>query len=106
MIISTPSRFCANFLSIHFSFEEFVTFGLNPNSSNLSIVILILPFSNLEIYELSNPSAKDSSLLKLQEEGFDYTIRNVLYPVFHYSKAVSSFFVEQKSGKIINIVVK
>lgn len=48
-------------------------------------------------------SAKDGSLQKITPESFDYTLHNVLYPVFNYSKCVSSIMIQQEEGKIINI---
>ena len=48
--------------------------------SSLSIVILILPFSSFEIYELSNPSSKDnSSLLRLFEVLNSCTLLAILF---------------------------
>lgn len=60
-------------------------------------------FGRIDILINNAASAKDGTLLRLNENGFDYTIRNVLYPVYNYCKAASSYMIEQKSGKIINI---
>lgn len=60
-------------------------------------------FGQLDVLVNNAASAKDGSILHLEAENFDYTIRNVLYPVYNYSKAASSYMVEQKHGKIINI---
>ena len=48
-------------------------------------------------------SANDSTLENSTPENFDYTIRNTLYPVYYYSKAVADHMIKEKSGKIINI---
>ncbi len=48
-------------------------------------------------------SARDGALQKITPESFDYTLRNVLYPVFNYSKCISSIMIQQKEGKIITI---
>ncbi len=60
-------------------------------------------FGKIDVLVNNAASAKDASLLRSTEEGFDYTIKNVLYPVFNYCKAVSKYFVEQRKGKIVNI---
>lgn len=60
-------------------------------------------FGGIDVLVNNAASAKDGPLLRLEEEGFDYTLKNVLYPVFHYCKAVSRYFIEQHHGKIINI---
>lgn len=63
----------------------------------------IKAFGGLHVLVNNAASAKDGPLLRLGEEGFDYTLKNVLYPVFYYCKAVSRHFVKQRCGKIINI---
>lgn len=60
-------------------------------------------FGGIDVLVNNAASAKDGSLLRMEADMFDYTIRNVLYPVFHYCKAVSGYFIEQRHGKIINI---
>lgn len=60
-------------------------------------------FGGMDVLVNNAASAKDGPLVRLDEEGFDYTIKNVLYPVFYYCKAASSGFIRQGSGKIINI---
>lgn len=48
-------------------------------------------------------SARDGSILKISKENFEYTINNVLLPVFNYTKAVVPHMVKQNAGVIINI---
>ncbi len=60
-------------------------------------------FGTIDILINNAASAKDAGIEKIKLEQFDYTIRNVLYPVFHYTKAVIPIFLEKKKGKIINI---
>lgn len=60
-------------------------------------------FGQIDVLVNNAASAKDGPLIRLTEEGFDYTIRNVLYPVFYYCKAASSHMIRQNHGKIINI---
>lgn len=60
-------------------------------------------FGRLDVLINNAASAKDASLNKIKIIDFEYTIRNVLYPVFYYSKAVSEHFIKMNKGKIINI---
>lgn len=60
-------------------------------------------FGRVDVLVNNAASSKDAPLYKLTEEGFNYTVRNVLNPVFNYTKAVSPYFIEQRHGKIINI---
>lgn len=60
-------------------------------------------FGKIDILVNNAASAKDGSLEKIELDNFEYTIKNVLYPVFNYSKAVSPFFIRSNCGKIINI---
>lgn len=60
-------------------------------------------FGGLDVLVNNAASARDGSLRKLTEENFAFTLKNVLYPVFYYCKAVCEYFVEQQAGKIINI---
>lgn len=60
-------------------------------------------FGTIDILVNNAASSMDGSLEKLDINKFDYTIKNVLYPVFNYSKAVSKIFIEKEYGKIINI---
>lgn len=60
-------------------------------------------FGQVDVLVNNAAGAKDGSLLRLEQEGFDFTIRNVLYPVYNYCKAVCPYMVRQGSGKIINI---
>ncbi len=60
-------------------------------------------FGRIDILVNNAASAKDSTLVNSTPENFDYTIRNVLYPVYFYSKAVSDYMIRTGGGKIINI---
>ena len=60
-------------------------------------------FGQVDVLVNNAAGAKDGSLLRLGQEGFDFTIRNVLHPVYNYCKAVCPYMVGQGSGKIINI---
>ena len=60
-------------------------------------------FGKIDVLVNNAASAKDSSLEKSTPENFDFTLRNVLYPVYYYSKAVSEYMIKAGRGKIINI---
>lgn len=60
-------------------------------------------FNRIDVLVNNAASAKDSTLENSVPENFDYTIKNVLYPVYYYSKAVSDHMVKAGTGKIINI---
>lgn len=60
-------------------------------------------FGKIDILVNNAASARDGSIKKLEPLDFDYTIKNVLYPVYNYTKAVSSCFISQGYGKIVNI---
>lgn len=63
----------------------------------------IQAFGKIDVLVNNAASAKDASLIRLDEGSFEYTIKNVLYPVFYYCKAVAGYFIQQRHGKIINI---
>lgn len=60
-------------------------------------------FGTIDVLVNNAASAKDGSIEKISIEQFDYTMRNVLYPVFHYTKAIAPVFINKGKGKIINI---
>ena len=60
-------------------------------------------FGKIDVLINNAASARDGSLARLEPDGFDYTIRNVLYPVYNYCKAASTYMIEKNNGKIINI---
>lgn len=60
-------------------------------------------FGTINVLVNNAASAKDGSIQKIALEQFDYTIRNVLYPVFNYTKAAVPVFLNKREGKIINI---
>jgi len=60
-------------------------------------------FGTVDVLVNNAFSAKDSSIEKSTVENFDYTIKQVLYPVYNYTKAVTDTMVSNKKGKIISI---
>lgn len=60
-------------------------------------------FGRIDVLVNNAASAKDSTLENSAPENFDFTIKNVLYPVYYYSKAVVGYMVQNGYGKIINI---
>ncbi len=60
-------------------------------------------FKTIDVLVNNAASARDGGIEKINLEQFDYTIRNVLYPVFHYTKAIAPVFINKNKGKIINI---
>lgn len=60
-------------------------------------------FGKIDVLINNAASAKDASLENSTPDYFDYTIKNVLYPVYYYSKVVSEYMVKAGKGKIINI---
>ena len=60
-------------------------------------------FGHIDVLINNAASARDGSIGKITYEEWDYTIKNVLYSCFNYSNEVSKRFIEQQSGKIINI---
>lgn len=60
-------------------------------------------FGTVDILVNNAASAKDSSIEKSSIENFDYTMKQVLYPVYNYTKAVVNTMIANKKGKIISI---
>ena len=60
-------------------------------------------FGTVDVLVNNAFSAKDSSIEKSTIENFDYTIKQVLYPVYNYTKAVANTMISNKKGKIISI---
>ena len=60
-------------------------------------------FGKIDVLINNAASAKDSSLERSTPENFDFTLRNVLYPAYYYSKAVSEYMIRAGRGKIVNI---
>jgi 3-oxoacyl-[acyl-carrier protein] reductase len=73
------------------------------NLAQKAIKTCLEKYSKIDVLINNAASVKDSSLVKHDIDKFDYTMKNVLYPVFNYCKAVSDIFISRKSGKIINI---
>lgn len=63
----------------------------------------ISKFGQIDVLINNAASARDGSLDKLDVTMFEYTMKNVLYPVFNYSKAVCRHFMQKNNGKIVNI---
>jgi len=59
-------------------------------------------FNKIDILVNNAASAKDGSISKLSYSMFDYTLKNVLYPVFNYTENALPYLINS-SGKIINI---
>lgn len=60
-------------------------------------------YGKIDVLVNNAASARDGSIQKLESENFDYTVKNVLYPVYNYTKQVTAHFVDNNRGKIINI---
>jgi 3-oxoacyl-[acyl-carrier protein] reductase len=60
-------------------------------------------FGKIDLLINNAASAKDGSVGELSPEDWDFTIKNVLYPCFNYSNEIAKHFIENESGKIINI---
>ena len=60
-------------------------------------------FGSINVLVNNAASAKDSTLENSVPENFDYTIKNVLYPVYYYAKAITDYMKKVGGGKIINI---
>ena len=73
------------------------------NQVEHSVNECIKSFGRIDVLINNAATAKDGTLVNIDTESFDYTIRHVLNPVFHYSKAVCPYFINQMSGNIINI---
>lgn len=73
------------------------------NEAEISVAACMKKFGTIHVLVNNAASAKDGSIEKINTEQFDYTLKNVLYPVFYYTKAVVPEFISQGYGKIINI---
>lgn len=60
-------------------------------------------FGTVDVLVNNAATARDSSLERSSFENFDYTIKQALYPVYNYSKAVSEMMISNRTGKIISI---
>ena len=68
-----------------------------------SVVKAAEVFGKINVLVNNAASAKDASLERSTPEGFDFTIRNTLYPAYYYSNAVVPYMIRNGGGKIINI---
>ena len=68
-----------------------------------SVKDIVNCFGSINVLINNAASARDASLENSNPDDFDYTVRNVLYPVYYYSKAVLTFMRSTRRGKIINI---
>lgn len=60
-------------------------------------------FGRIDILVNNASAAKHGEFVHLTFDDFDFSIKNGLYPVFNYSKAVTPYFIDQKDGCIVNI---
>ncbi len=60
-------------------------------------------FGRIDVLVNNAASAKDSTLENSTPENFEFTLKNVLYPVYYYSKVVADHMIRSEYGKIINI---
>ena len=60
-------------------------------------------FGTVDVLVNNAASARDGSIEKSSIENFDYTMKQVLYPVYNYTKAVVNTMIANKQGKIISI---
>lgn len=67
------------------------------------IDITINNFGKIDILINNVGLAKDKPIWLMDEERWDFGIANTLKPCFNYTRAVVNYFIQQKSGKIINI---
>ncbi len=83
-------------------------FAIKADASNyeeveLSVKKIFDHFGAINVLVNNAASAKDSTLENSNPEGFDYTIKNVLYPVYYYAKVVTEYMAKKGNGKIVNI---
>lgn len=83
-------------------------FAVKADASNYECALktvdsCLTHFGRLDVLINNAASARDASLVNILKENFEYTLQNVLYPVFYYSKAVCNYFIKMQKGKIINI---
>ena len=60
-------------------------------------------FGTIDVLINNAASARDSSIENISKENFEYTLDNVLMPVFNYTKLVIDIMKNNGKGKIINI---
>ena len=68
-----------------------------------AVGVCLEKYGTIDILVNNAASAIDASLQRITFDDFDFTLKNVLYPVFNYSKCVAPIMVEKNKGKIINI---
>lgn len=73
------------------------------DDAKMAVEKCIDAFGTIDVLVNNAASAKDGSIEKIDEMQFEYTLRNVLYPVFYYTKTVVPILKEKAGGKIINI---
>ena len=83
-------------------------FSIKADASNYEDTINVVNetinhFGKIDVLINNAASVKDGSIGEITSEEWDYTIKNVLYSCFNYSNEVSKQFINQHSGKIINI---
>lgn len=60
-------------------------------------------FGTIDLLINNASSVRDGTIGEITPENWDYTLKNVLYSCFNFTNEVSKIFIENKSGKIINI---
>jgi 3-oxoacyl-[acyl-carrier protein] reductase len=85
------------------SVSSFRADASNFNEVKKSVDECIKKYGTIDVLVNNAYSAKDGSLQNITAESFNYTLMNVLYPVFNYSKCVSEIMIKNKKGKIISI---
>lgn len=73
------------------------------DDAEMAVLKCINTFGTIDVLVNNAASAKDGSIENIDTQQFDYTIKNVLYPVFNYTKLVVPIFIKKNFGKIINI---
>ena len=68
-----------------------------------SVDAAVEAFGTIDVLVNNAASAKDGSLANSTLEGFDYTIRNVLYSAYYYAKVAAEVMKAHEKGRIINI---
>lgn len=75
----------------------------NYKDASQAVNECINKFGTIDVLINNAASARDSTIERINEDEFRYTIDNVLMPVFNYSKNVIEFMKKNNRGKIINI---
>lgn len=77
--------------------------AINSKEASKVVQDTIDNFGKIDVLVNNAASAKDGSIGQITPEEWDYTIKNVLYSCFNYTNNIANHFIENNSGKIINI---